>query len=77
MDARREFLDQILFWNERDLKIKLDGYQEYFNEGRVHYSLKGVPPNQLAYKLKPAAIDPEKYGWKKYCGGLYSVPIAA
>ena len=38
---RRKFLDHTLFWNQKDLEEKLLQFQKYYNEARVHYSLKG------------------------------------
>ena len=41
---RREFLDQVLFWNGRDLERKLADFQAYHNEARSHASLEGHTP---------------------------------
>ena len=41
---RREFLDQVLFWNVRDLEWKLSEFQTYYNEARGHASLQGHTP---------------------------------
>lgn len=75
--VRRECVDQTLFWNGIDLQPKLDLYQEYFNEARVHHSLDGVPPNQFVGKKSSALVRPENFRWKKYCFGLYAIPVAA
>ena len=32
---RREYLDQILFWNGRDLEEKLEEFQDYYNAYQV------------------------------------------
>ena len=41
---RREFLDQVLFWNARDLERKLAEFQAYCNRGRPDASLgPGIP----------------------------------
>jgi transposase InsO family protein len=37
--VRREFLDQILIWNETDLSRKLEQYQRFYNEIRGHLAL--------------------------------------
>ena len=34
--TRREFLDQVLFWNARDLERKLAEFQAYYNAARGH-----------------------------------------
>src|SRR3989454_8655472 len=38
---RREFLDQVLFWNACDLERKLADFQAYYNGARCHASLEG------------------------------------
>ena len=75
--TRRECLDQTLFWNEVDLGCKLSEFRHYYNEARVHYSLDGVPPEQFLNGKSPQQIDIKNYRWKKYCHGLYSMPVAA
>ena len=45
---RREFLDQVLFWNARDLERKLAEFQTYYNAARGHASLEGHTPLTFA-----------------------------
>ena len=45
---RREFLDQILFWNTRDLDRKLEEFRDYYNVHRVHASLGGETPAEIS-----------------------------
>ena len=45
---RREFLDQVLFWNARDLERKLAEFQAYYNTARSHASLEGHTPLTFA-----------------------------
>ena len=45
---RREFLDQVLFWNGRDLERKLAEFQAYYNAARCHASLDGHTPLTFA-----------------------------
>lgn len=45
---RREFLDQVLFWDACDLERKLAEFQTYYNEARGHASLKGYTPLTFA-----------------------------
>jgi putative transposase len=33
---RREYLDHIFFWNDRDLERKLATFLQYYNHKRVH-----------------------------------------
>ncbi len=70
--VRREFLDHILFWNATDLQRKLDSFQDYYNHQRVHASCDGRPPGETA--KHDAALD--RFGWQRYCHGLYELPIA-
>ena len=45
---RREFLDQVLFWNGRDPERKLAEFQIYYNAARSHASLEGHTPLTFA-----------------------------
>lgn len=38
---RREFLDDVPFWNARDLERKLAEFKAYYNRARSHASLRG------------------------------------
>jgi transposase InsO family protein len=42
--VRRELLDQTFFWNQFDLQRKLDSFKQYYNDARVHSSLKILTP---------------------------------
>ena len=42
--VRREFLDQVFFWNTSDLERKLADFQAYYNAARSHASLAGNTP---------------------------------
>jgi transposase InsO family protein len=70
--VRREFLDQILFWNTTDLQRKLDSFRDYYNHQRVHKSRDGRPPAETA--KHDAAAD--CFGWQRCCHGLHELPIA-
>ena len=54
--VRREFLDQMLFWNARDLERKLTEFQTYNNAARSDASLAGDTP--LAFALGHTAAPP-------------------
>ncbi len=69
--VRREFLDQILFWNVTDLQWKLDSFRDYYNRQRIHKSRNGRPPAETA--KDDAAAD--RFGWQRCCHGLYELPI--
>ncbi len=74
---RREYLDQILFWNGRDLEEKIEEIQDYYNAHRVHQSLNLKTPDEAAGKDSPALANLGKYAWNSHCGGLFQTPIAA
>jgi transposase InsO family protein len=74
---RREYLDETLFWNERDLLFKLKLFTNYYNEARVHSSIQGKTPRGRDGGGAVDRIDLGSYGWKSYCNGRFSIPIAA
>ncbi len=74
---RREYLDQILFWNGRDLEEKLGEFQDYYNSHRVHQSLNLKTPDEAVGKELPTLADLGKYAWNSHCGGLFQTPMAA
>ncbi len=73
---RRELLDEIFFWGERDLQSKLDQYVIYYNEARVHSSIYGNAPQGLSGTSQLGLINIRNYAWKTYCGDRFSIPIA-
>jgi putative transposase len=75
--VRREFLDQVFFWNGVDLTRKLVEFRDYYNASRVHRGIDGTPPAQRAGAARPARAAMDKYGWRLHCGGLFQTPMAA
>ena len=73
---RRGYLDRLFFWNARDLARKLGGFNDYYNEHRVHRSLDGITPAQHAGRLPiaPAALD--RTVWQQHCRALFQIPVA-
>jgi hypothetical protein len=69
--VRREFLDVVPFWNDRDLERKLQGFQAYFNHNRVHRALLGTTPDSRASVKEPNTLRLDNYRWKNFCNGLY------
>ena len=61
---RRELLDRILVWNERQLRAVVNEYVRWFNEGRVHQGIHGIPDP-----------DPELAGEKPADGKLVARPV--
>jgi transposase InsO family protein len=74
---RREYLDQMLFWNALDLKRKLEEFLWYYNASRVHRSLARTTPAQRAGASLPASAALDRYGWRQCCRGLFQIPLAA
>jgi len=66
---RWELLDRILVWNERQLRAVVNEYVRWFNEGRVHQGIHGIPdpPPELAGE-KPVN---GKLVARPICGGLH------
>jgi hypothetical protein len=77
--TRREYLDHTVFFNERDLQIKLNQFQVYYNEHRVHSSLGfKTPKEEAAETITNRAVSSlENYRWESHCKGLYQLPVAA
>jgi transposase InsO family protein len=75
--VRREYLDQVLFWNASDLERKLNEFRNYYNRHRVHASLDGKTPEQVSsdMQLTPAPLD--RFAWISHCRGLFQTPVAA
>ena len=74
---RREYFDQVFFWNAADLARKLNDYKIYYNAHRVHRSLGGSTPalRAGAPSAVPAPLD--HHAWRPHCRGLFQTPIAA
>jgi len=52
---RRECLDRMLIWNERHLRLVLTEFIGWYNHGRVHQGLNGIPnPDPVLAEPKPA-----------------------
>ncbi len=77
--ARRECIDHTLVLNAQDLQRKLDHFQSYYNEHRVHSSTDRKTPKEMADEVdidkKVVSID--NYRWRSHCNGLFKLPIAA
>jgi transposase InsO family protein len=74
---RREYLDQVPFWNARDLERKLMLFKEYYNRDRVHRGLNGTPPNEQDEITDRKIARLDDCLWEKRCRGLYQLPVAA
>ena len=74
---RREFLDQLLFWNGPDLERKLAEFQAYYNAARSHASLEGHTPLAFASGHTAVPADLNHVAWVSHCRGLVQLPVAA
>ena len=74
---RREFLDQVFFWNGRDLERKLADFQAYYNAARSHASLDGHTPFAVASGHPVARADLNNIRWASHCRDLVQLPAAA
>ena len=75
---RREYLDWVLFWSQRDLERKLEAFKIYYNRHRVHQGLAGKTPHEVANAHVPRQpINTWKYSWQSHCNGLFILPVAA
>jgi transposase InsO family protein len=74
---RREFLDDVRFWNARDLEGKLAEFQSYYNAARSHAALDGYTPLTFADRRPVASADLTDVRWVSYCRDLVQLPAAA
>ena len=61
------------------IAAKLDQFQTYYNEDRVHSSLEPKTPEAMANENPPGKgfVLLEEYRWNSRCGGFYQLPEAA
>lgn len=76
---RRECLDLLIFFNRYDLQKKLDHFQAYYNEDRVHSSLGMKTLGRMAEEnsTDKNVVSLDQYRRKSRCNGLYQLPVAA
>jgi putative transposase len=74
---RRELLDQVPFWNARDLERKLVRFRDYYNRERVHASIDGITPDSKIGAPSSGPLSLARFRWKSHCRGLYQLPAAA
>ncbi len=73
---RREYLDQVLFWNARDLEKKLDAFKDY-NGYRAHAGLDGEPPLSFSGNTVLGKANINEYRCKSHYRDLFQTPMAA
>ena len=74
---RREYFDQVFFWNALDLERKLGEFKAYFNHARTHTALQGETPAARCDNVTKSVVSLDNYRWQKHCNGLFQLPIAA
>ena len=72
---RREYLDQVPFWNSLDLERKLGEFKDYYNQHRTHAALAGQSPAKFGQQASQALVSINDYGWQQHCRGLFHTPI--
>ena len=72
---RREYLDQVLFWNASDLERKLEAFRQYYHAHRTHTSLDGAAPSETCGEtvIQRALLSPSS-GGKLIAGGSSDYP---
>ena len=75
--VRREFLDQVFFWNTSDLERKLADFQAYYNAARSHTSLVGNTPLGVTGGGSVVRAELNNVRWLSHCRGLVQLPMAA
>src|ERR1700758_3884925 len=73
---RREYFDQVFFWNAADLARKLNDYKIYYNTHRVHRSLGGSTPTLRAGASSAVPVSLDHPAWRPHCRSLFQTPIA-
>ena len=73
---RREYLDQLLFFGENDLRQKLNKFKDYYNQHRIHSSLGTLTPSEKAGNSVPELANAKNYAWISHCKGLFQTPVA-
>jgi len=67
---RREYLDQLFFWDARDLERKLNSFAQYYNQHRTHQSLDGKTPISANNDVNSQYANLDHYAWKSHCHGF-------
>jgi len=73
---RREYLDQLFFWNGTDLERKLLAYRDYYNQHHCHTGLRGETPNDYGTAKAISCATIESYEWLSHCHGMFYLPAA-
>jgi putative transposase len=74
---RREYLDELFYWNTADLERKLELFRGYFKATRAHQGLGGDTPDERSGGSSSPLANFPYYRWQSHCQGLFHLPIAA
>jgi len=59
------------------LEQKLELFKVYYNHSRTHASLDGNTLAAISGDDIALPVSLHSYAWKKHCGGLFQLPVAA
>ncbi len=59
------------------MEQKLQEFGGYYNGSRVHQSLGGSTPEEIAGTPRRGYATLGLFGWLEHCRGLFQTPIAA
>jgi transposase InsO family protein len=59
--TRREYLDEMFFWNAVDLELKLGEFKAYFNEHRTHGAINGETPIEKSGNAQKSVANLDDY----------------
>ena len=74
---RREYLDQVFFWNAVDLERKLNEFKLFFKQHRTHAGLEAATPAVKGGAAPAPVASHEGYRWQQHARGLFQLPAAA
>jgi len=57
-------------------KYQVD-FRQYYNHSRTHASLSGNTPAEISGDSVAQPATLKIYAWRKHCGGLFQLPVAA
>ena len=60
---RRDFIENVFFWNIHNLERKPESLRRYYNQHRVHQSLNGKPPS-----IASGGNELQRARLGQYCG---------
>lgn len=61
----------------RGMEKKLNEYNGYYNQERVHASLDGKTPAEVSEESVRSKVELDDFRWETHCRGLVQLPMAA